>query len=73
VAKELNEEWVMARAKATLVREYLAGTLDESVPESPRFREVLDACVNCKRCLTECPSGSDIPWVAVSGRALAVQ
>src|SRR5208337_4478856 len=25
VAKELNEEWVMARAKATLVREYLAG------------------------------------------------
>ncbi|MGO9120315.1 MAG: anaerobic glycerol-3-phosphate dehydrogenase subunit C [Desulfomonilaceae bacterium] len=73
VAKEVNEEWVMARAKATLVREYLAGTLDEAVPESPRFREVLDACVNCKRCLTECPSGSDIPWVAVSGRALAVQ
>ncbi len=73
VAKEVNEEWVMARAKATLVREYLAGTLDEAVPESPRFREVLDACVNCKRCLTECPSGSDIPWVALSGRALAVQ
>ena len=73
VAKEVNEEWVMARAKATLVRGYLDGTLDEAVPESPRFREILDACVNCKRCLTECPSGSDIPWVAISGRALAVQ
>jgi anaerobic glycerol-3-phosphate dehydrogenase C subunit len=29
----------------------------------------MDSCVNCKRCLTECPSGVDIPWVALSGRA----
>jgi anaerobic glycerol-3-phosphate dehydrogenase C subunit len=73
VAKEVMEEWVMARAKATLVREYLAGTLDEAMLDSPRFKEVLDACLNCKRCLTECPSGADIPWVAVMGRALALQ
>ena len=73
VAKEVMEEWVMGRAKATLLREYLAGTLDEAIVNSPRFREILDACLNCKRCLTECPSGSDIPWVAVIGRALAVQ
>lgn len=73
VAKEVVEEWVMGRAKATLLREYLAGTLDEAIVHSSRFREILDACLNCKRCLTECPSGSDIPWVAVIGRALAVQ
>ena len=73
VAMEVMEEWVTGRAKASLIREYLAGTLDEKVVASPRFREVLDSCVNCKRCLTECPSGADIPWVALSGRALAVE
>jgi anaerobic glycerol-3-phosphate dehydrogenase C subunit len=72
VALEVMEEWVMGRAKATLIREYLAGTLAAEILDSPRFKEVLDSCVNCKRCLTECPSGSDIPWVAVSGRAFWV-
>ena len=72
IAMEVMEEWVMGRAKASLIREYLTGTLDEKIVASPRFREVLDSCVNCKRCLTECPSGADIPWVALSGRALAV-
>jgi anaerobic glycerol-3-phosphate dehydrogenase C subunit len=72
VALEVMEEWVMGRAKATLIREHLAGTLDKEILDSPRFKEVLDSCVNCKRCLTECPSGSDIPWVAISGRALWV-
>ncbi|MBM4331632.1 MAG: anaerobic glycerol-3-phosphate dehydrogenase subunit C [Deltaproteobacteria bacterium] len=73
VALEVMEEWVMGRAKATLVREYLTGTLDREILYSPKFKEVLDACVNCKRCLTECPSGSDIPWVAVSGRTFVVE
>jgi anaerobic glycerol-3-phosphate dehydrogenase C subunit len=73
VAIEVKEEWVMGRAKATLVREYLAGSVHEEILDSPRFKEVLDACVNCKRCLTECPSGCDIPWVAISGRALTLQ
>ncbi|MGA3174293.1 MAG: anaerobic glycerol-3-phosphate dehydrogenase subunit C [Syntrophorhabdales bacterium] len=73
VAMEVLEEWVTGRAKATLVREYLSGGLDEKVLDSAQFREVLDSCVNCKRCLTECPSGADIPWVAMSGRALTVK
>jgi anaerobic glycerol-3-phosphate dehydrogenase C subunit len=73
VSMEVMEEWVTGRAKASLIREYLTGTLDEKIVASPRFREVLDSCVNCKRCLTECPSGSDIPWVALSGRALAFE
>ena len=67
------DEWVMGRAKTTLIREYLTGTLDRSILDSPKFKEVLDACVNCKRCLTECPSGADIPWVAVSGRAYVTE
>lgn len=73
IAMEVMEEWVMGRAKASLIREYLAGTLDEKIVSSPRFREVLDSCVNCKRCLTDCPSGSDVPWIALSGRALVAE
>lgn len=69
VALEVGEEWVTGRAKATLIREYLAGTLDRRVLDSPSFKEVLEACINCQRCLTECPSGADIPWLAVNGRA----
>ena len=33
----------------------------------------MDGCVNCKRCLTECPTGVDIPWVAMQARAHHVQ
>lgn len=69
VAQKVLEEWAMGRAKATLLREFASGGLDPKFLDSPRFKEVMDSCVNCKRCLTECPSGVDIPWLALSGRA----
>jgi anaerobic glycerol-3-phosphate dehydrogenase C subunit len=34
---------------------------------------VMDGCVNCKRCLTECPTGVDIPWVSLMARAHQVK
>ena len=69
VAQKVLEEWAMGRAKATLLREFAAGALDPKFFDSAQFKEVMDSCVNCKRCLTECPSGVDIPWLALSGRA----
>jgi len=72
VAMKVLDESVLGRAKATLIRGYLNGTVDKKILESPKFKDVLDACVNCKRCLTECPSGSDIPWLAVMGRSYVV-
>jgi anaerobic glycerol-3-phosphate dehydrogenase C subunit len=69
VAQKVPEEWAMGRAKATLLREFASGGLDPEFLDSPQFKEVMDSCVNCKRCLTECPSGVDIPWLALSGRA----
>jgi len=73
VAMKVPEEWALGRAKATLIRGYLDGTLDRAMLDSPQFKEVLDSCVNCKRCLTECPSGADIPWLSVMGRAYGVE
>jgi len=69
VAQEMREEWAIGRAKATLLREFVSGTLDPRILDSTEFKEVMDSCVNCKRCLTECPSGVDIPWLALSSRA----
>jgi anaerobic glycerol-3-phosphate dehydrogenase C subunit len=51
------------------VKELVSGGLDPKILDTPGFKAVMDSCVNCKRCLTECPSGVDIPWLALSGRA----
>ena len=73
IAMTVLDEAALGRAKATLIRGYLNGTLDPKILDSPRFKEVLDACVNCKRCLTECPSGADIPWLAIMCRSYVVE
>jgi anaerobic glycerol-3-phosphate dehydrogenase C subunit len=72
VAQEIQEEWAIGRAKATLLKEFVSGRLDPKILDTPEFKAVMDSCVNCKRCLTECPSGVDIPWLALSGRAYYV-
>jgi anaerobic glycerol-3-phosphate dehydrogenase C subunit len=73
VAQEIQEEWAIGRAKATLLREVISGALDPKMLDSPEFKEVMDSCVNCKRCLTECPSGVDIPWLALSSRGYYIE
>jgi anaerobic glycerol-3-phosphate dehydrogenase C subunit len=73
IARQMNEEWTIGRAKATVMREFFSGKLDPEVLYSSQFKEVMDSCVNCKRCLTECPSGVDIPWLALSARATYIE
>jgi anaerobic glycerol-3-phosphate dehydrogenase C subunit len=70
LAMETNDESFLGRAKASLLRELISGTLDPQIfLESEALKKVMDGCVNCKRCLTECPTGVDIPWVAMQARA----
>jgi anaerobic glycerol-3-phosphate dehydrogenase C subunit len=73
IARQRNAEWAIGRAKATVMRELFSGKLDPEILYSSRFKEVMDSCVNCKRCLTECPSGVDIPWLALGGRATYIE
>ena len=73
IARTLREESAMGRAKATLLREFFSGSLSPQILDSPEFKKVMDSCVNCKRCLTECPTGVDIPWIALSSRAHYVE
>jgi len=69
IAENVQEEWAMGRGKITLLREILSGHLDSKILATPEFKKVMDSCINCKRCLKECPSGVDIPWLSVIGRA----
>ena len=70
IALETHEESSLGRAKAVLLRELISGRLDpKSFMASDELKSVMDGCVNCKRCLTECPTGVDIPWLALQARA----
>jgi anaerobic glycerol-3-phosphate dehydrogenase C subunit len=68
VASSHLEEWAKGRGKVILCRELISGKLDPKILEEPAFKQIIDSCINCKRCLTECPSGVDVPWLSVTGR-----
>jgi anaerobic glycerol-3-phosphate dehydrogenase C subunit len=73
IASSHLEEWTKGRGKVTLLRELMSGKLDPEILEDPEFKKIIDTCINCKRCLTECPSGVDVPWLSVTGRADVVR
>ena len=68
IAGSSLEEWTKGRGKITLLREITSGKLSSAILETPEFKDVMDSCINCKRCLTQCPSGVDVPWLAMTGR-----
>ena len=48
---ELGSEPAVARGKVRLVKELIDGNLTVS----PRFKEIMDLCLNCKACVANCP------------------
>jgi FAD/FMN-containing dehydrogenase/Fe-S oxidoreductase len=48
------------RARANLLRAVVAGSLELKDLEDEVAREVMDTCVGCKACKTECPARIDI-------------
>jgi Fe-S oxidoreductase len=63
-------EAATARSKANLLREVISGRLARSALFTPKGAEVFDLCLNCKRCLDDCPTGVDIPRIAQEARRL---
>lgn len=51
------------RGRANALRAALSGTLPEEEFTSPRMHDVLDLCLACKACKTECPSNVDMAKV----------
>ena len=73
IASHHLEEWTKGRGKVTILRELMSGKLDPAILDEPEFKEIIDTCINCKRCLTDCPSGVDVPWLSVTSRADVVR
>ncbi len=64
-----RQESLTTRARANALQGLLSGALDAGELGSSGLREVLDTCVACKACKTECPAGVDmaalkVEWLA---------
>ena len=56
-----RDETQTTRARANVLRQALAGTPHEANPWArPELAEVMDLCLSCKACKSECPSNVDM-------------
>jgi Fe-S oxidoreductase len=55
-----REEKNTTRARANVLRELLIHPTNDRVFSQPEILEVLDTCVSCKACKSECPSNVDM-------------
>lgn len=49
------------RARANILREVMTNSTDTNVFANEEIKEVMDLCLSCKGCTSECPSNVDIP------------
>jgi len=49
------------RARANLLREVLTNSQKENRFDSEELKDILDLCLSCKGCTSECPSNVDMP------------
>ena len=54
------DEQDTTRARANMLRSVIEGTLPPEELTGRRMKEVMDLCVGCKACKTECPSAVDV-------------
>lgn len=69
VFRALRSELVSPRARATLMRELLAGNLDTDEHARRELKELFDLCLLCRSCSLECPAEVDVPLLVQEVRA----
>ena len=58
--KATRDEEHSTRGRANALRMAMSGQLDNMGLASPRLHQVLDLCLSCKACKSECPSNVDM-------------
>lgn len=72
VYKVTRDEAATPRAKANILRMLISGTIDSSRLYHKTFQEVISRCISCGSCYNECPSGVNIPKLALEARTAAM-
>lgn len=65
VFQATGEEEATARSKANILRGIISAKIATSTIDSDHFYKIMDYCVNCGQCLTDCPTAVNIPGIAV--------
>ncbi len=73
VAVETGAEAATARAKGNLLRAVISGRIEPGAMTGDPFKEVMDLCVNCRLCHSECPTAIDIPGMVVMAKEIYVR
>jgi FAD/FMN-containing dehydrogenase/Fe-S oxidoreductase len=55
-----RQEKDTTRARANVLRQFLSNEHDEHPFDHKEIKDVMDLCISCKGCKTECPSGVDV-------------
>ena len=60
-----GDESATGRAKSNLLRGIIKGDLAKETMADPGLLDIMELCVNCGQCLTDCPTHVDIPALTV--------
>ncbi len=64
-----SENW-LARHRLNLIREVM---IDKTMPDTERFREIIDKCMLCTSCSQYCSSGVPIDEIIISARGKLIE
>jgi len=73
VYKFNRNEAAAPKAKANVLRALISGAVEEAALFDQTFQSVIKLCANCGSCQRECPSGVNIPKMAIEARAAYVR